>query len=441
MDKAVKHTAPPVGDESPDLEALLKAGSFQQRLELARIRREKALAESGRDPEKELSGLTKPWERADYTQPDKLAAPRVSPRPVAKNGPRLKGPFDGPAGLALPLSDAVLAPRAITAAEVAPVSAPKAATGFPIVRTMFGFGLGVSLGAALAWSYGQFGQQAPAQPTPIVQAVATAPTFDTAPSSTTAAAAMTEPATPTLDSPVQIAAANDQLTRLVVPVLAGSSVAPEGAPMVPDDPAPMPIAADDAPATVLIAPDAGGVDFPTINDGPQTVLSSDAPLKLAVATPADQALPAQPLPTAAIVQGISVHIFVPTSGTKLDSKALATEIGAAGYKIAETAPVSFTVKKTHVRFYHSDDEVAAESLAKTLGATARDFTGQASPPPDGHIEIWLAGMESVAETPAAAPVKTSKKVKQATPAKPALAPMPEDVQMQILRDRILSQLN
>ena len=60
MDRAVKHTAPPTGEESPDLEALLKAGSFQQRLEQARIRGEQALAESGRDPEKELSGLSKP---------------------------------------------------------------------------------------------------------------------------------------------------------------------------------------------------------------------------------------------------------------------------------------------------------------------------------------------------------------------------------------------
>ena len=98
----MKHTAPPVGEESPDLEALLKAGSFQQRLEQARIRREQALAESGRDPEKELSGLTNPWERADYARAEKQVLPRLQPRPSAKNGPRLKGPFDGPSVTAAP---------------------------------------------------------------------------------------------------------------------------------------------------------------------------------------------------------------------------------------------------------------------------------------------------------------------------------------------------
>lgn len=440
MDKAVKHTAPPVGEESPDLEALLKAGSFQQRLEQARIRREQALAESGRDPEKELSGLTKPWERADYARAEKQVLPRLQPRPSAKNGPRLKGPFDGPSVTAAPEIKLVAVP-VVKEVEVAPpVASTPATSGFPIMRSMFGFGLGLSLGAAIAWSFGQFGQQPTVQSPSVVEAPAMTSQSASATDASEVAAAVPAAEPAGVDEAVQLAAVSDPQTPFTTPELVTSNEAAESAPSLPVTPVFRPfVAAEPIPSPLGLLP-TEAADLPDIEAVSSANASSSAPMMLASVVAPDQPLPAQSLPPVMSIPGVEVHVFVPTSGTELDTKALAEEVSNAGFQVTGPASVPYTIKKTHVRYYHAEDADAAKALAKKMGTNARDFTGKDAPPPVGHLELWLAGIEPVAQAPA--PVKTTKKAK-APPAeaKAPLAPMPEDVQMQILRDRILSQLN
>jgi hypothetical protein len=61
------------------------------------------------------------------------------------------------------------------------------------------------------------------------------------------------------------------------------------------------------------------------------------------------------------------------------------------------SPLAFGVAQTRIGFYHDADRAAAETVAALLrgadGATPplRDYGGLVPAPPQGTIDLWIAG--------------------------------------------------
>ena len=99
-----------------------------------------------------------------------------------------------------------------------------------------------------------------------------------------------------------------------------------------------------------------------------------------------------------------------------------------GFTVSDPARVTFRISSNHVRFYHAADAEAAAALAAEIGGPARDFTTFSPAPPEGLIEVWLAGSTSGAVA------------KTTTTRKKPRAPVSEEAQIQALRDRLIQQL-
>jgi hypothetical protein len=131
-----------------------------------------------------------------------------------------------------------------------------------------------------------------------------------------------------------------------------------------------------------------------------------------------------------------VVIYVPENA---DRNKVATEQGnltTAGFNVDQPRAIDLKIKKDQVRFYHDEDRVVADAVAQKIGAEARDFTTADNRPPAGTIEVWFAGDgPKVAASEPGKPPATKKKKQQAKPQGPS-----ESQQLQMLRDRIVSQL-
>ena len=103
-----------------------------------------------------------------------------------------------------------------------------------------------------------------------------------------------------------------------------------------------------------------------------------------VQSPTD-AVPVAPASIARVV------ILAPRSVSRAGREEAAALLREAGWPARDPATSPFTISSTHVRYYHSGDREGAEQLAALLSAGARDFTSYSPRPPEGMIELWLAG--------------------------------------------------
>ena len=71
---------------------------------------------------------------------------------------------------------------------------------------------------------------------------------------------------------------------------------------------------------------------------------------------------------------------------------LSDALGEAGVS-AEVRGVNMTITRDNVRFYHPQDREAAALVAQAMDADLRDFTDFSPSPPEGLIEVWVAGEE------------------------------------------------
>lgn len=85
-----------------------------------------------------------------------------------------------------------------------------------------------------------------------------------------------------------------------------------------------------------------------------------------------------------------VLVFLPDRQAEGLEEVLA-KLGALGLEPEAMGEVGFTVRETHLRFYHGDDREGAARLAEAVGGDARDFTGARPLPPPGTLEVWVAG--------------------------------------------------
>ena len=96
-----------------------------------------------------------------------------------------------------------------------------------------------------------------------------------------------------------------------------------------------------------------------------------------------------------------IRVFVPSrvAGSPQVS-AMVAGMEGVDWRIERVGEVPFAVSATHVRYYHPDDRDAAERLALDTGGEARDFTGSATRPDEGRLELYVAGQGAASRQPA-----------------------------------------
>jgi hypothetical protein len=144
-------------------------------------------------------------------------------------------------------------------------------------------------------------------------------------------------------------------------------------------------------------------------------------------------------PTDARVPGagtLLVRVAVPGTAPDGDVDRVSAVLAAAGVGESRLDRVSHRVSESHLRYYHSRDAEAAAALARAMNLDLRDFTRFRPAPPDGMIEVFLAG-ESTAPAPrAAAPVRATSR----NAARPQRTAPPPPDPATLLSNRIVERL-
>ena len=99
----------------------------------------------------------------------------------------------------------------------------------------------------------------------------------------------------------------------------------------------------------------------------------------------EDVLPDSGAPQIEIGLFIPSHLSTEMAGT---AKGLLTRDGT---KLVAAARVSYTIRQTQVRYYHSADAAEALATAEALGGIVRDFTDVQRKPKPGRLEVYLAG--------------------------------------------------
>jgi hypothetical protein len=160
--------------------------------------------------------------------------------------------------------------------------------------------------------------------------------------------------------------------------------------------------------------------------------------------------PHRPLPTIPGAAALSLSVVTPQTVPPGEAEALVARMGDLGIGDARITPVRFKVSETHVRYYHREDAAAATALADILGTEARDHTAFRPRPPDGTVEVFLAGERGAsapraAATPRAAAPTRAEAPNRATsqpPREPRPQPQaqPQDDGTAAIRERILNRM-
>jgi hypothetical protein len=464
-----------VGPDGPNIDDLLKTGTFHQRLAAARAEREKVLAERGDAAEPQFLPGPKPWERPEYLRGEVRKPRREAPaRPApAKVAPVKVAPET--AGALVP----VAAEPVIVPATAAPAlaAATMGAWRLRLYQVAGGVAFGVTLGVGMGYWFAsapRTGASAPVSISAEVPAV-TAPgdsAQDVAGIALPAPDALPpSPEAPHLSNVTYVSAALPAITgggpvgpqMATAPVAVTASLAlPEGSAPAPvpgtaptperaagpgpaagapelgfDGPlAPLPVVFTLAqPALPRMAADAA-LPLPALPETQGTPVSYSVPAVADPQTgPGDFPLAAQdaPLPVArpAPTEEFTLIVHAPATLTEAEIATAADAFEAAGFGAITPKTVDVNIRETNVRYYSAEDQGIAARLAGVLGARLRDFTGFSPKPPEGTVEVWLAGRGSAtAAKVSAKPAKTKKN--RAAAAGPS--------QVQILKDRLVRQL-
>jgi hypothetical protein len=129
-----------------------------------------------------------------------------------------------------------------------------------------------------------------------------------------------------------------------------------------------------------------------------------------------------------------VRLAVPQSVADAEAEEIAGLLKELGIGDSRVTRVGYKVSESHVRYYHRDDAPAAAALAAILGTEARDHTAFRPRPPDGTMEVFLAG-ERIAPPPRVA--SAPRRAAPAQAARPQAQPPDPTAAM---RDRIVNRL-
>ena len=81
-------------------------------------------------------------------------------------------------------------------------------------------------------------------------------------------------------------------------------------------------------------------------------------------------------------------LLAPTTVKDPDVASFVTVLGKTGLPLSKTVKVDFSISEPHIRYYDTETKQVAESLAQSMGITARNFVSNSNQP--GLIEIWMA---------------------------------------------------
>lgn len=88
---------------------------------------------------------------------------------------------------------------------------------------------------------------------------------------------------------------------------------------------------------------------------------------------------------------LRVSLNVPSRTSSIVLATLRSDAENLGVDVGKPRIVNFPVKSTHVRYFHATDKDGANVLASAIGANAKDFTYFKPQPPEGYVELWVAG--------------------------------------------------
>jgi len=176
-------------------------------------------------------------------------------------------------------------------------------------------------------------------------------------------------------------------------------------------PAPLPA---DTPAAPIAIPDGLGIPAtsvaplsqPVVAPGDTTIVSSVAVSDGLTITPPAQIVepsfdvaaltmtgPAPfkdslRLPNA---ENFTLHVSAPVTVSDKTVETVLASLRPTGIELSRVNSVPFKVSATQVRYFHAADAKQAKAIASRIGADTRDFTSFRPSPPDGWIEVYLAG--------------------------------------------------
>lgn len=162
----------------------------------------------------------------------------------------------------------------------------------------------------------------------------------------------------------------------------------------------------DAPPTRPTAENASPPDVPTAASMTALAIPTERPRQ----NPRVDAEVARGLPSELQVSGLEADDFAaPVEERQLDlrpavnlprsissdaSRAVEAQMDQLGLDWGAPRYFNFNVNQTQVRYFHDTDKADASVLAEAFGATLRDFTGFQPLPPEGRVELWIAGRSS-----------------------------------------------
>lgn len=155
----------------------------------------------------------------------------------------------------------------------------------------------------------------------------------------------------------------------------------------------------------------------------------DSTLDAAAAPPVPLAQPPQEEPAPRVSNtfaNVFVRVAVPETVPEAEVGELVSLLQAVGLGDGRFSRVGFTVSETHIRYYREADAETAASLGEILGAEARDHTSFRPSPPEGTLEVFIAGGA------------TSPPPRAASPGRAQPAPPEDDLTR--MRNRILDRL-
>jgi len=146
--------------------------------------------------------------------------------------------------------------------------------------------------------------------------------------------------------------------------------------------------------------------------------------------PDDTIVPDAPLPFGAGAVGAqfqltNVSLNAPASYDPQRLGELVASMRASGFPAKDPNLVNVAISKTNVRYFHSSDAAAAQALADIVGGQARNFTDYRPQPPQGTLEVWMAGRRNA---------------RPARPSGSSTGVSAEDRALQSLRNRLLQSL-
>lgn len=113
---------------------------------------------------------------------------------------------------------------------------------------------------------------------------------------------------------------------------------------------------------------------------------------------------AGPLPNGRVIgQDSQVRVYAPSRVPSGQMNAIASELRQSGATVIDPVRTRLTIQDTHVRYYHPGDAEEARAVAARVGAEARDFTSFSPSPPEGMLELWVAGRGSSGPSRSARP--------------------------------------